>query len=133
VYTGYYNTSRLCIGFAYAFMGSSGQIRVIAIAEDKEEREVATIQHNSDEFKSDSWYYHFAELPDGINIIMIEGKRPSNGSCGISLDDIEVKRCELFKGKYYMYTVRVHHKLKIKILIHRVVYLNEIGSFVLGR
>ncbi|ELU13130.1 hypothetical protein CAPTEDRAFT_202568 [Capitella teleta] len=99
MYADYYNTTGLCMGFAYAFMGyDQTKIRLFSIQEDKVENTISTIEYTTTYRNSEVlWHYYKAELPEGINMIMIEGKRGGYGSSGAALDDIEVKQCHLFQ------------------------------------
>ncbi|ELU13132.1 hypothetical protein CAPTEDRAFT_202570 [Capitella teleta] len=77
MYADYYNTTGLCMGFAYAFMGyDQTRIRLFGIQEDKVENTISTIEYTTTYRNSEVlWHYYKAELPEGINMIMIEGKR----------------------------------------------------------
>ena len=102
MYTDYSNTGGRCIGFAYAFLSEyDAMLRVLAIQEDKSEILVTTkrIPAKYPHVYYGFWLYLMAELPDGINMIMIEGQRGPTQSDGLALDDIEIKPCPLFKGK----------------------------------
>ena len=77
-------------------------LRVLAIQEDKSELAIGTRDHYG---YGGAWIYFMAKLPDGINMIMIEGQRGPSGSNGIAVDDIEVKKCPLFHGKLKHYNL----------------------------
>ena len=102
MFTGYHRTSGLCIGFAYAFITeNNATVRVLAIKEDKSEVIIGnrTLPTTMTYNYYGLWMHFLAELPDGINMIMIEGQRGDDGDSGLALDDIEVQPCHQFRGK----------------------------------
>ena len=98
MFTDYYSTTGLCIGFACSFLSmGETKLRVLAIREDKSEVIIGTVENN--DYGLGAWVYFWENLPNGFNMIMIEGQRGQGGSSGIAVDDIEVKKCPLFRGK----------------------------------
>lgn len=101
MYTDYYNTSGRCITFAYSIFGEADSfIRVRSIREDKSESLSDVLQSDWFDFDySVEWHQYRNELPDGINMVVIEGVRGDLGSSGMAIDDLLIDRCEKLEGK----------------------------------
>lgn len=67
-------------------------LSVVAVSEEYEE----TVAAKTFGRRLPGWNRLFAELPDGINRIVIEGRRGTAGFTGIAVDDIFVQECEKF-------------------------------------
>jgi hypothetical protein len=96
LFSEYYNTTEKCIGFAYAFLGDGeASIDVIAIHENKSESHILT-KRTADSEQRAVWEYVWAELPAGINMLMIETRRGGQGISGLALDDVHSMDCRYF-------------------------------------
>jgi len=94
------NTTGMCVELYYQLQSSATintpEISIYTLDEERLERR--QLIASSGENRT-SWDRLFARLPDGINQIIIRGKRSSTKYCGMSIDDVVVQPCELF-GKF---------------------------------
>lgn len=87
----------MCLELFYWFQADKANIGEIptltvwTVDEEKVRRKI----NATNKFIQD-WSRFFVTLPEGINQIVIEGKRAGAGTNGIALDDVNVGKCEMF-------------------------------------
>ena len=87
----------MCLELFYWFQADKanlGEVPSVTVWTEDEEKVRRKINSTS-KFIQD-WSRFFVILPEGINQIVIEGTRARAGTNGISLDDINVWKCEMF-------------------------------------
>ena len=103
--TPYMDTTGMCVELYYQLQSSATtkkpQISIYTLDEERQETHLA-MTTGEDRI---SWDRMFARLPDGINQIVIQGKRSSTSYSGMSIDDVAVQSCnifgEMFTNKYH--------------------------------
>jgi len=97
----YMNTTGMCLELYYQLKSTANmnkpQINVYSL---DEERMIRVYLATSNGENRTSWDRLFARLPDGINQIIIRGKRSSTKYCGMSIDDVVVQPCTVF-GEFF--------------------------------
>jgi len=100
--TPYMDTTGMCVELYYQLQSSATinipQISIYTLNEERQETHLAmsTVENRI------SWDRMFARLPDGINQIVIQGKRSSTSYSGMSIDDVVVQSCKMF-GEMFTY------------------------------
>ena len=94
----YINSTGKCIELFYWFYAgdqptSSEQMTLSVIALDKERQETRLKELKKG---PQGWSRMFLDLPDGINQVVVEGRRGMNGKSGMSIDDITIQECNKF-------------------------------------
>jgi hypothetical protein len=94
--TRYMKTAGMCVELFFQTMSPSksdvSTVSVIIVSEDKFETTV--VSSSGDE--PPMWNRLYAVLPDGINQIVIEGRRSSSGFSSLSIDDVAILPCSQF-------------------------------------
>jgi hypothetical protein len=101
----YMNTTNMCAELFYKTNSSSkfdvSTVSIITVSEDKFE---ITLAVNSGD-EPPMWNRLFAVLPQGINQVVIEGRRSSSGFSSLFIDDVAILPCSTFGNA--LWTVRV--------------------------
>jgi len=96
------NTTGMCVELYYLLKSTANnnkpEISVCAL--DEERLDMVYVATSNGENRT-SWDRLFARLPDGINQIVIRGKRSSTKYCGMSIDDVVVQPCKVF-GEFFL-------------------------------
>jgi hypothetical protein len=97
--THYMNTTGMCLELFFQTTSPSKSdvsiVSIIVVSEDKFETTVTS----SDGNEPPMWNRLFAVLPEGINQIVIEGRRSSSGFSSLSIDDVAILPCSTFGNK----------------------------------
>lgn len=90
------DTTGMCVELYYQLQSfatiDTPQISIYTLDEERLETHLA-ITTGEDRI---SWDRMFARLPDGINQIVIQGKRSSTSYSGMSIDDVFLQSCKIF-------------------------------------
>jgi hypothetical protein len=90
------NTTNMCAELFFKTISSSkfdvSTVSIITVSEDKFETTLAV--NTGDE--PPMWNRLFAVLPQGINQVVIEGRRSSSGFSSLSIDDVAILPCSTF-------------------------------------
>ena len=94
----YMNTTNKCIELFYWIESNSrtSTLTITTVSEELKQTQVAIVS-----LVIGDWRRMLFTLPDGINRVVIEGKRDPSGGCQISIDDVMIQNCEQF-GKIYV-------------------------------
>jgi MAM domain, meprin/A5/mu len=92
----YMNTRNMCIEFFFQTASSTSfdpsTVSVIIVSEDKSNQTIVSSNGN----EPPMWNRLFATLPEGINQLVIEGRRSSSGFSSLSIDDVVIMPCSKF-------------------------------------
>ena len=103
-YTDYVKTTGKCLKLAYYFLGgdTGTRLSVIVIGEDKVVKLNKTVYNKGTTvvYNVNTWYQLYADLPPGVNIVILKGTRGSQkgSTAGIALDDLKIFDCTRKKG-----------------------------------
>jgi len=94
--TPYMDTTGMCVELYYRLQSPAIINKPdISVSTLDEERHIKILVASSGENRT-SWDRLFARLPEGINQIVIQGKRSSTSYSGMSIDDVVVQSCAIF-------------------------------------
>jgi hypothetical protein len=97
LFAGHYNSTGLCLSFAYAMLGDGvgTNLLVVAYREDKKAIVISNITAKLYDTRAENgrWFYDFRRLPPGLNLLVVTGKRSAHGKSGIAMDDMIVSEC----------------------------------------
>ena len=95
--TTFLNTTNKCVEvFFKASSVSSDDLSIVSIIAISETLEEKVLAQNDGSEPTTGWNRLFAELPAGINRVVIEGRRSWNGVSSLSVDDVAVLPCSTF-------------------------------------
>jgi hypothetical protein len=102
VFTEYINTTGMCVSMAYYVVGDPEETKlsVIVRTEDKKSQTVGILGQNDEH--NVYWSVFTSPLPEGINIVTIEGDRGySYSTSSLSFDDFRITPCSELKRMSY--------------------------------
>lgn len=115
------NTTDKCLRFSYTFYGKGpATLQVLVSDQDLIETSILKVEADEGGVTSGVWKVHLSKLPEGLNMLVMEGRRGDSGISGLGLDDIELSLCSKFRGKYPTSSLNVLNKSLQTVTIWKV-------------